>query len=167
MGTQLCKENWHKLGKNGIINQINPINKELNKSDLFLWWLLVRINKSYNRHFPVTLHTASAKHALQRTNNSQASLLDISCQLLLQKKEEGTKCNSGAHFPSEVPSGHVKHITVFFCQLKLPSYSTWAPKAGSDHSVSVTCASLMPLDHSFSGYYSLNTYNFVSLLSSY
>lgn len=28
-----------------------------------------------------------------------------------------------------------------------------------------TCASLMSLDHSFSGYYSFNTYNFVSLLS--
>lgn len=74
-------------------------------------------------------------------------------------------CNSGAHFPSEVPSGHVKHTTVLSCQLKLPSHSTWAPKAGDDHSASVTCASLMSLDHSFSGYYSFNTYNFVSLLS--
>lgn len=63
-------------------------------------------------------------------NNSQASLLHISCHGLLQKKQEGTRgpCSSGGHAAPEVIPCHLKLPLNFPCWPWLLTNSTQVPQ---------------------------------------
>lgn len=101
-------------------------------------------------------------------NNSQMSLLHISCHGLLQKKQKNTRgpCSSGGHPPPEVVPCHLKLASTSSpVGLDFSHTALKFPPAGNGLTIFDTC---LPLMHAGQGYFWILCFSpdeFVRLLS--